>query len=96
MLEKVMVMVEVRKGWNVEFGQGVDLDKASYTLVFSRFNWILGGSQMLFWVMNGSHSDLVQDRPLPPQISQESTLFLGGQSKIDGHQKIQRSVVKQH
>ena len=89
-----MVMVEVRKGWNIEFGQGVDLDKANYTLIFSRFSCILGGSQMLFWVMNGSHLDLVQDRPLPSQISQELTLFLGGKSKIDSHQKIQRSVVK--
>jgi len=45
--------------------------------------------------MNGSHLDLVQDRPLTSQSPRGSTPFLG-QSKIDGCKKIQRSVVKQH
>jgi hypothetical protein len=46
--------------------------------------------------MNGSHLDLVQDRPLPPQSHRGSTPSLRGQSKIDSCKKIQRSIVKQH
>src|SRR5271169_2987872 len=46
--------------------------------------------------MNGPRLNLIQDRPSPPQSRQESTPFLRGQSKIDGTEKIQRSVVKRY